>query len=106
MSEVTTTRVQTLVALDVLDEDKYQKYRDGMLPILHEHGGQFVVDVKLGTVLKLPKQGPVNRMFTIEFPSLERLEAFFSNPDYLVVRKQYFESSVGNVCGLGKYQVL
>jgi uncharacterized protein (DUF1330 family) len=106
MSDARPTRVQTLVALDVLDEDIYQKYRDAMLPILHEHGGQFVVDVKLRAILKFPEQGPVNRLFTIEFPSLERLEAFFSNPHYLVVRKQYFESSVGNVCGLGKFQVL
>lgn len=98
--------IQTLVALDVLDEDEYQKYRDAMSPILHEHGGRFVVDVKLAGVLKLPQQGPVNRLFTIEFPSLERMDAFFSNPDYLAVRKRHFESSVGNVARLGKFQVL
>lgn len=98
--------IQTLVALEVLDEDEYQKYRDAMSPILHEHGGQFVVDVKLASVMKIPKQGLVNRLFTIEFPSLERLEAFFCNPEYLTVRKRHFENSVGNVISLGKFQVL
>jgi len=95
--------IETLMALNVVDADLYAKYRAAMTPLLDAHGGRFGLDLWVGEVLRAPAdQKPFNRMFTIIFPSPERREAFFSNPEYLAVRKQFFEPSVSAVTNLGQ----
>lgn len=95
--------IETLMALNVVDADLYAKYRAAMTPLLDAHGGSFGLDLWVGELLRaLPEQTPFNRMFTIVFPSQERREAFFSNPDYLAIRKEFFEPSVAAVTNLGQ----
>jgi len=95
--------IETLMALNVVDAELYAKYRAAMAPLLEAHGGRFGLDLWVGEVLRAPPdQKPFNRMFTIIFPSPERREAFFSNPEYLAVRKQFFEPSVAAVTNLGQ----
>ncbi|HEY0463994.1 MAG TPA: DUF1330 domain-containing protein, partial [Polyangiaceae bacterium] len=53
-------------------------------------------------VLRAPIPAPFNRLFTICFPSTERREAFFSNPEYLAIRKSLFEPSVSATTNLGQ----
>jgi uncharacterized protein (DUF1330 family) len=95
--------IETLMALNVVDADLYAKYRANMRPLLEAHGGKFGLDLWVAEVLHAPpEQKPFNRVFTIVFPSLERREAFFSNPEYLAVRKAYFEPSVSATTNLGQ----
>src|SRR4051812_48602240 len=94
--------IETLMALDVVDAEMYAKYRAAMLPILEAHGGSFGLDVWLAEVLRAPVSKPFNRMFTILFPSPERREAFFSNPEYLAVRAALFEPSVAGFTNIGQ----
>jgi uncharacterized protein (DUF1330 family) len=95
--------IETLMALNVVDAELYAKYRAAMTPLLEVHGGRFGLDLWVGEVLRAPPdQKPFNRMFTIVFPSQERREAFFSNPEYLAVRKMFFEPSVAAVTNLGQ----
>jgi len=95
--------IETLMALNVTDAELYAKYRAAMTPLLEAHGGRFGIDLWVGEVLRgTPEQRPFNRMFTIVFPSRERREAFFSNPEYLNVRKTLFEPSVSAVTNLGE----
>lgn len=95
--------IETLMALNVVDAELYSKYRAAMLPLLEAHGGRFGLDLWVAEVLRAPpEQKPFNRMFTIIFPSQERREAFFSNPEYLAVRKQFFEPSVAATTNLGQ----
>jgi uncharacterized protein (DUF1330 family) len=93
---------EILVGLEVTDEAAYARYRAAMAPILLAHGGSFGVDVRVSDVLR-PEGTPFNRLFTIRFPSKERHQAFFANPDYLDVRRRFFEPSVGAVHRLGAY---
>jgi uncharacterized protein (DUF1330 family) len=94
--------IEILWALNVVDPDLYAKYRARMTPLLEAHGGSFGFDLWVAEVLRAPGEKPFNRLFTIVFPSAERCEAFFSNPEYLAVRKELFESSVGAVTELGR----
>ncbi len=95
--------IETLMALNVVDPELYAKYRATMTPLLEAHSGKFGIDLWVGEVLRAaPDQKPFNRMFTIVFPSRERREAFFSNPEYLAVRKTFFEPSVSHVTNLGE----
>jgi uncharacterized protein (DUF1330 family) len=96
--------IETLMALNVTDADGYARYRAAMTPLLAAHGGSFGLDLWVGEVLRSPTSKPFNRIFTILFPSLERREAFFSNPDYKAVRKEFFEPSVSAVTELGRLE--
>jgi len=94
--------IETLMALDVADRDLYAKYRAAMTPLLEAHGGSFGLDLWVAEVLRAPGDKPFNRLFTLVFPSPEGREAFFSNPEYLAIRKALFEPSVSAVTELGR----
>jgi uncharacterized protein (DUF1330 family) len=94
--------IEILYALNVVDADLYSRYRAGMTPLLEAHDGSFGLDLWVAEVLRAPGDKPFNRLFTIVFPSPERCEAFFSNPEYLAVRKALFEASVSAVTELGR----
>lgn len=95
--------IETLMALNVIDAELYAKYRAAMTPLLEAHGGRFGLDLWVAEVLRAPAdQKPFNRMFTIIFPTPERREAFFSNPEYLAIRKSLFEPSVAATTNLGQ----
>jgi uncharacterized protein (DUF1330 family) len=96
---------EILVGVNVVDQALFGQYREQMLPLLEAHGGHFVVDVQVAEVLRSPEPQPFNRLFTIRFPSVEAYDAFFADPDYLQVRKRYFEPSVNGTVRLGRYQV-
>jgi uncharacterized protein (DUF1330 family) len=94
--------IETLMALNVVDAELYAKYRAAMTPLLEAHGGSFGLDLWVAEVLRAPGDQPFNRVFTIVFPSPERREAFFSNPEYLAIRKALFEPSVSASTQLGR----
>ncbi len=71
-----------------------------MAPLLAAHA--FGLDLWLVEALRAPGPKPFNRMFTIILPSAGRRDAFFSNPEYLAVRKALFEASVSAVTELGR----
>lgn len=98
--------VVRLVGLNVTDPDQYAEYRKHMTPLLEAHGGSFGVDVWVKEVLRSPAEEPINRLFTIQFPSLEKLEAFFSNPEYLAIRARYFDPSVAYFVEMGRFETL
>jgi|TARA_B110000008_G_scaffold201362_1_gene200011 uncharacterized protein (DUF1330 family) len=87
---------ERIMGINVIDDAKYQKYREAMLPILASFGGSFGFDFKVSEVLLSKTQDDINRVFTIECPSQQIMEEFFSNPEYLEVQKKYFNSSVSS----------
>lgn len=97
---------EILIGLLVTDDETYTQYRAHMLPILQAHGGAFGVDVRVSEVLKSPETKPINRLFTIRFPSLAQHDAFFAHADYKAVRARYFEPSVTATTRIARYQVL
>ena len=85
------------MGLEVIDEQMYQQYRDAMMPILISYGGCFGFDFKVSETLKSKYKKPINRVFTIDFPSKSAMESFFTDPAYLEVKHAYFEKSVKSV---------
>ena len=85
---------ERIMGLDITNDEEYQKYREGMVPILESFGGSFGFDFKIAEVLKSKTQKSINRVFTIDFPSKEVMDAFFCDPSYLEVKSKYFTDSV------------
>ena len=85
---------ERIMGLCISDDEQYQKYREGMMPILHSYGGAFGFDFKVSEVLLSKTSDDINRVFTIEFPSKEKMDAFFECAEYLAVRERYFDKSV------------
>ena len=96
--------IERLVGLYVSDDEMYQEYRNAMMPILKQFGGGFGYDFKVAEVLKSEVDKPINRVFTIHFESEEKMDAFFSNSDYLSVKSSYFEPSVQAATEIARYQ--
>lgn len=85
---------ERIMGLDVIDDQVYQNYREAMMPILKSFGGSFGFDFSVSEVLLSKTEDNINRVFTIDFPSQQTMEAFFSNSDYLIVKEKYFNKSV------------
>lgn len=92
-----------LVGLNVIDEEKYLQYRTGMTPILKSYGGGFNYDFKVSDVLISHTENKINRVFTIFFPDEKTSERFFSDPEYLEVKKTYFERAVESTTIISRY---
>jgi uncharacterized protein (DUF1330 family) len=87
---------ERVVGLNVIDEAGYARYREGMMPILARYGGGFRFDLDVARVRK-PSGVVINRLFLIYFPDQKAKDAFFSDPEYLAIRKKHFEPSVAGV---------
>ncbi len=96
--------MELVIALQVKDDKLYDKYREKMLPILEQFGGGFGYDFKIANVLKSEVNKPINRVFTIYFKNEKMMDAFFSNEDYLNIKKIYFENSVSSVVEIARYE--
>lgn len=88
---------ERIMGLEVVNDELYQNYRDNMIPILHSFGGSFGFDFKVNETLKSKTDDLINRVFTLDFPSKEIMEEFFTNPAYLAVKEKYFLNSVKSV---------
>ena len=87
---------ERIMGIHVSDDEEYQLYREGMMPILKSFGGSFGFDFKIAEVLLSKTDDEINRVFTIEFPSKEVMDSFFSEPAYLAVQKKHFNNSVSS----------
>jgi uncharacterized protein (DUF1330 family) len=96
---------ERVMGLEVIDDRVYQQYRDAMAPILKSYGGAFGFDFRVSEVLLSKTQDPINRLFTIAFPSQKHMEAFFSNADYLAVKAMYFDTSVKSKTIISLYEI-
>ena len=94
---------ENLVAIHVSDQKLYNTYRENMKPILYTYGGDFGYDFKIAEVLKSEGNENINRVFTINFPNQEKKDAFFSDPEYLKIKKMYFEKSVESATIIAGY---
>jgi len=95
--------MEYLIALYVTDNEMYKKYRTAMFPLLRKYGGDFGYDFKIAEVLKSEVNKPINRVFTIFFEDEKSKEDFFSNEEYLTIKKRFFEESVSSVIEIAKY---
>ena len=96
---------ENLVGLHVVDDARYQQYRRAMTPILESYGGGFGYDFKVSEVLISQTDSPINRVFTIRFPDRDQGERFFSDPEYVKVKKKYFDGAVEATTILARYDL-
>ncbi len=94
---------EILVGLEVINDIQYAKYREAMMPILIEHEGEFTYDFKVAEVLKANTEDKINRVFTISFSSIEKMDEFFSNKEYLLIKETYFSNSVKSITIISSY---
>jgi uncharacterized protein (DUF1330 family) len=92
-----------IIGLHVRNGDLYRRYRDGMTPLLTRQGGAFGYDFVVSDVLKSEVKAQINRVFTMTFPDASVADRFFTDPEYLAVRKEFFEPAVGDVTVIGAY---
>jgi uncharacterized protein (DUF1330 family) len=95
---------ERIMGLEVIDDEVYQQYREHMIPILNTFGGSFGFDFKVSDVLKSKTEAPINRVFTIDFPSREMMDNFFSDASYLEVKNTYFKHSVKSVTTISMHE--
>lgn len=95
---------ELLVAMHVVDEDVYRQYRAAMTPILESLGGGFRYDFVVSNALKSEAPHPINRVFAIFFPDKKAKEAFYVHPDYVQIKKRFWEPSVAGRTILAEYE--
>lgn len=95
---------EMLVGLEVSDTDIYAQYREAMAPILAAYDGGFGYDFLVSDVLLSQVDVPINRVFTIYFPSQTAADHFFSDAQYLSAKVAYFNRSVKNTTLIASYQ--
>ncbi|MEQ3447973.1 MULTISPECIES: DUF1330 domain-containing protein [unclassified Pseudoalteromonas] len=93
-----------LVGLEVTDDEVYGQYRTAMKPILDRYQGGFGFDFIVSKVLKSETNEPINRVFTIYFPSKEIADDFFIDPEYVKVKACYFDASVAHTTIISGYE--
>lgn len=98
------SRFVRLYGLQVEDAARYREYRAGMTPILQRHGGRFGYDFVVAETLRSETAEPINRVFTLVFPTREASRALFEDPEYLRVRRAFFEPAVGAVTVLAEFE--
>jgi len=101
--KTTNSSHELLIGLHVTDDDMYTRYREEMTPILHEYGGSFRYDFRIGEVLDGETSDAINRLFVISFPDAQTKDAFFANEAYTKVRHEFFEPAVQTVTTLAEY---
>ena len=94
---------EMIIGLQIKSNEIYNHYRETMKPILRVHGGGFRYDFKISEVLSNEDGNPINRVFAIYFENEQRKDDFFSNPEYIEVKKEFFETSVESTTIISEY---
>ncbi|MCE9684685.1 DUF1330 domain-containing protein [Shewanella sp. AS16] len=95
---------EMLVGLEVSDNETYAQYREAMKPTLARYGGGFGFDFVVSEVLLSQVEVAINRVFTINFPSQNAADDFFSDSEYLKAKSQFFATSVLNTTIIACYE--
>ena len=70
---------------EVFDKSRYKAYQGAVQPLIERFGGRFLASGAGLEVLEGGYDG--RRLVVFEFPSMERLKAFWNAPEYIDVRR-------------------
>ena len=90
-----------IASIQVTDPVVYEEYRSRVPAIIAAHGGRYLV--RGGRVEQLEGDAHPQRVVVLEFPSMERLKAFYDSPEYrplIALRQRSARSSLFAVAGL------
>lgn len=85
---------EMIVAMNVVDPERYASYREAMRPILERYGGGFRYDLVVSETLRSESSHPITRVFAIHFRDRNACAAFFADSNYLDVKAQRYEGAV------------
>jgi uncharacterized protein (DUF1330 family) len=74
---------------EIIDQEKYDKYRQMAGASIEQYGGRFIV--RGGNPVRLEGDWSPKRLVVIQFPSVEKAKAWFNSPEYApakAVRKE------------------
>ncbi|MBL6456421.1 DUF1330 domain-containing protein [Belnapia sp. T6] len=66
--------------IEVRDPARFAEYREKVAPMITAFGGRYLV--RGGAVTVVEGDPGLHRVVVLEFPSMERLRAFYDSPDY------------------------
>jgi len=81
--------------VDVRDPVRYEDYRKMVVPTLTAYGGRFIA--RGGAVTILEGDWRPNRLVIVEFPSVERAQAWWNSPEYAPAKALRQATSVGSL---------
>ncbi|HKO50121.1 MAG TPA: DUF1330 domain-containing protein [Polyangiaceae bacterium] len=93
-----------LIALTVVDDRAYARYRQEIAPILASHGATFRYDFRVSEVLVGEGEQHVNRAFVLSFPDPTSKQGFWTDPRLLAPRVELFEPSVRTFTIIAEYE--
>ena len=73
-------KAYAVILLDVHDRDSYVEYAQRATEIEDRHGGRPLVVSDASEVVE--GEWPAERMVILEFPSMDKLRAWYDDPDY------------------------
>ena len=66
--------------IEVTDAEAFERYRAGVPPVIERFDGRYVV--RGGAAQNLEGDWQPRRMVILEFPTMEKLKAFYDSDDY------------------------
>ena len=82
-----------IARINVTNMEQYKKYTAVTPEVIGQFGGRFIVRGGEKVTLEGPEE--TNRMVVIEFPSLERAQAFYQSDAYQEAKKLREEAATG-----------
>lgn len=74
-----------VVQATILDEPRFQKYREAVVPFIAGFGGKLVA--RGAKVELLEGEHDTRPVVMFEFPSMEAIHAFWNSPDYVPIKQ-------------------
>jgi uncharacterized protein (DUF1330 family) len=74
-----------IARVKVTDPARYQKYVEATPPTIAKFGGRFIA--RGGQAVTLEGSEETRRLVILEFPSLERAQAWYTSDDYQTAKK-------------------
>ena len=93
-----------LVGATLLDDAMYEEYRTHMKPLLHDMGGEFLLDYQVTATGQGSAGQDYDRLFVIRFPDEATKTAFFAADDYQRIRNKWFSPSVKDIAILAAWE--
>ena len=73
-----------IIQASVMQKDRYKAYQEGVKPLIEAFGGKFKGSGVGLEVLEGAHDG--RRLIVFEFPSIEKIKAFWHSPEYAKVK--------------------
>ncbi len=81
--------------VEVTDPARYEEYRKGVPATIEAHGGRYLV--RGGATEVREGDWSPSRLVILEFPSMDRLRAWYESPEYQPLRAIREQSSISRL---------